>query len=216
MRFVGARTDGVIARQMRSDMLEVIRQDYITTARAKGLPESKVIYRHGLKNAMIPVLMVIGGVFGVSLGALLLQRLYFSFPGLGSIRLQALETVTIRLFRAASYLFNNVCSRDSLVDVIFAVIDPRIRSQYVRRRKERRKAGNAVKRKRKKSRIIDIWVQLKKNKLAVSSYRAYPAFLIAIFGRYITPLHMTRLTRQTHSPVPPSKLLGTDRWAATC
>jgi ABC-type dipeptide/oligopeptide/nickel transport system permease component len=81
----------LIARQVRSDMLEVLRQDYITTARAKGLSERRVIYRHALKNAMIPVIMVIGGVFGSSLGGSLITEMIYSIPGLGQYIMTALN-----------------------------------------------------------------------------------------------------------------------------
>ncbi len=127
----------VIARQMRSDMLEVIRQDYITTARAKGLPESRVIYRHGLKNAMIPVLMVIGGVFGVSLGGSLIAEVIFSLPGLGQYTLTGLGNRDYPVIQGSVLFISTIFALDILlVDVIFAFIDPRIRSQYIRKRKK--------------------------------------------------------------------------------
>ena len=133
----------VIARQMRSDMLEVIRQDFITTARAKGLPESKVIYRHGLKNAMIPVLMVIGGVFGVSLGGSLIAEVIFSLPGLGQYTLTGLGNRDYPVIQGSVLFISTMFALVILlVDVLFAYIDPRIRSQYVRRRKKRRKVGS--------------------------------------------------------------------------
>ena len=133
----------VIARQMRSDMLEVIRQDYITTARAKGLPENKVIYRHGLKNAMIPVLMVIGGVFGVSLGGSLIAEVIFSLPGLGQYTLTGLGNRDYPVIQGSVLFISTMFALVILlVDVIFAFIDPRIRSQYIRKRKRRRKVEN--------------------------------------------------------------------------
>jgi peptide/nickel transport system permease protein len=135
----------VIARQMRSDMLEVIRQDYITTARAKGLTENRVIYRHGLKNAMIPVLMVIGGVFGVSLGGALIAEVIFSLPGLGQYTLTGLGNRDYPVIQGSVLFISTIFALVILlVDVLFALIDPRIRSQYVRRRKKRRKAGNRI------------------------------------------------------------------------
>ena len=77
----------IIARQTRSNMLDVIRQDYITTARAKGQSEQIVRYRHALKNAMIPLIQIVGGVFGMSLGGAMITEVIFSVPGLGSYAL---------------------------------------------------------------------------------------------------------------------------------
>jgi len=126
----------LIARQMRSDLLEVIRQDYITTARAKGLPERKVIYRHGLKNAMIPIIMVIGGIFGVSLGGSLITEMIYSIPGLGSYIITGLNNRDYPVIQSGILVISTMFAIIILVvDVVFAIVDPRIRLQYVRRRK---------------------------------------------------------------------------------
>ena len=122
----------LIARQMRSDLLEVVRQDYITTARAKGLSERKVIYRHALKNAMIPVIMVIGGVFGSSLGGSLIAEVIYSIPGLGQFTLTGLSTRDYPVIQSSILILSTMFSLIILlVDVIFALVDPRIRSQYI-------------------------------------------------------------------------------------
>ena len=123
----------VIARQMRSNMLEVIRQDYIITARAKGLSEHKVLYRHALKNALIPVIMTVGSMFGMSLGGALISEVIFSIPGLGNYTLTGLVNRDYPVIQGSvlflSALFSIVIL---LIDIVFAFIDPRIRSQYVR------------------------------------------------------------------------------------
>lgn len=133
----------VIARQTRSNMLEQIRQDYITTARAKGLSEGRVIYRHALKNAVIPVIVVIGGMFGSLLGGVLISETIFSIPGLGTYTMSALTNRDYPVIQSSvlilSALFSIVIL---LVDIVFAMIDPRIRSQYGRKR-----AGRARKEK---------------------------------------------------------------------
>lgn len=130
----------VLARQMRSDMLEVVRQDYITTARAKGLSETTVIYRHGLKNAMIPVIMIIGGVFGTSLGGSLIAEVIYSIPGLGQYIMSALSNRDYPAIQSGILIISTMFAIVILiVDVIFAMVDPRIRSQYVG--KGRRKNG---------------------------------------------------------------------------
>jgi peptide/nickel transport system permease protein len=125
----------VIARQTRSNMLEVLGQDYITTARAKGLSERKVVYRHALKNALIPIIMVIGGMFGMSLGGSLIAEVIYSIPGLGSYTLSGLSSRDYPVIQGnvlfLSALFSFVML---LVDLIFAFVDPRIRSQYARKK----------------------------------------------------------------------------------
>jgi peptide/nickel transport system permease protein len=123
---------------MRSDLLEVVRQDYITTARAKGLSEGKVIYRHALKNAMIPVIMVIGGIFGTSLGGSLIAEVIYSIPGLGQYTLTALSNRDYPVIQSSILILSTMFAVVILlVDVVFALVDPRIRSQYVRRREKR-------------------------------------------------------------------------------
>ena len=133
----------LIARQMRSDLLEVVRQDYITTARAKGLTERKVIYRHALKNAMIPVIMVIGGVFGSSLGGSLIAEVIYSIPGLGQYTLTGLSNRDYPVIQSSVLIISAMFAIIILlVDVIFALVDPRIRSQYVS--KGRKKGGRQL------------------------------------------------------------------------
>jgi peptide/nickel transport system permease protein len=133
----------LIARQVRSDMLEVLRQDYITTARAKGLSERRVIYRHALKNAMIPVIMVIGGVFGSSLGGSLITEMIYSIPGLGQYIMTALNNRDYPVIQSGILIISTMFAIIILiVDVIFALVDPRIRSQYTKvRKKEGRQHG---------------------------------------------------------------------------
>ena len=120
-----------IARQTRSNLLEVIRQDFISTARAKGLSERVVLYRHALKNAVIPVIMVVGGIFGMALGGSMISEVVFSIPGLGAYTLSALQRrdypviQTSVLFMSAMFAVVLL-----LIDIAFALVDPRIRSQY--------------------------------------------------------------------------------------
>lgn len=126
----------LIARQMRSDMLEVLRQDYTTTARSKGLSERTVVYRHALKNAMIPVIMVVGGVFGSSLGGSLIAEVIFSIPGLGQYIMTGLNNRDYPVIQSGILIISGMFAVIILiVDVVFALVDPRIRSQYIRKRK---------------------------------------------------------------------------------
>lgn len=115
----------------RSSMLEVIRADYIRTARAKGQKESLVIVGHALKNAMIPVVTVIGMQFGGLLGGSLLIETVFAIPGLGKYIIDSISTRDYPvvqggvLLLAISFSIVNL-----LVDILYAYLDPRIKSQY--------------------------------------------------------------------------------------
>lgn len=130
----------LIARQMRSDMLEVLRQDYIVTARAKGLTERRIIFRHALKNAMIPVIMVVGGIFGSSLGGSLITEIIYSIPGLGQYIMTGLINRDYPIIQSGILIISAMFAVIILiVDVIFALVDPRIRMQYTGKGKRRRK-----------------------------------------------------------------------------
>ena len=133
----------IIARQMRSDMLEVLRQDYVTTAKAKGLTNRKVIYRHALKNATIPVIMVIGGIFGSSLGGSLITEVIYSIPGLGQYIMTALNNRDYPVIQSGILIISSLFAVIILlVDVVFALVDPRIRLQYMG--KGKRKEGKQL------------------------------------------------------------------------
>ena len=131
-----------ISRQSRSNMLQVIREDYITTARAKGQSEALITYRHALKNACIPLIMTIGGIFGGALGGSLVTEIIFSIPGLGQYMITSLTNRDYPAIQG-SVLFMSVifCAVMLLIDIAFAFVDPRIRSQYARRKV---KAGEEV------------------------------------------------------------------------
>ncbi|HIS01790.1 MAG TPA: ABC transporter permease [Candidatus Excrementavichristensenella intestinipullorum] len=120
-----------IARQTRSSMLEVIRQDYITTARAKGMKERAVIYKVALKNALIPVVTVIGMQIAGMFGGSLVSEVIFSIPGVGSYILNAITTRDYPTVRGGVLIISICfCLIMLLVDIAYAMIDPRIRAQY--------------------------------------------------------------------------------------
>ncbi len=128
---LGTGVAAIITRMTRSSMLEVIRQDYIRTARAKGVEEKKVINKHALGNALIPVITVVGLQFGYLLGGAVLTETVFSWPGVGRLMVEAIkqkDTPTV----LASVIFMSVVFSiaNLLVDILYAFIDPRIRSQY--------------------------------------------------------------------------------------
>jgi len=126
-------TAALIARTTRSSMLEVVRQDYIDTARAKGVAESKITLRHQLKNAMIPIVTVVGLQFGVLLGGSVMTESVFSWPGVGRFVVEAIKSKDIPCVLGSvvmlSIMFTFV---NLLVDILYAFIDPRIKSQYQR------------------------------------------------------------------------------------
>lgn len=130
----------LITRQMRSDFLEVIRQDFIVTARAKGQTEVKVLYRHALKNAVIPIVQIVGTLFGGALGGAMIAEVVFSVPGLGSYMISGLTSRDYPVILATSFFMSFAYSIVILlIDIAFAFIDPRIRSQYVRRQRKAKK-----------------------------------------------------------------------------
>jgi len=120
----------IVARMTRSAMLDVLRQDYIKTAKAKGLSQLKVIFKHALRNAMIPVVTTIGLQFGVLLGGAILTETIFAWPGVGKWMYDAVmqrDYMVIQggtLFIAGLFVVINLC-----VDVLYAVINPRISIQ---------------------------------------------------------------------------------------
>jgi len=125
---LGAASAAVIARMTRASMLEVVRQDYIRTARANGLREWVVIYKHALKNAMIPVITVFGLEFGYMLGGAVLTETVFSLPGVGRLMVEGIfqrdypVVQGAMLLVAATFVLVNL-----LTDIAYALFDPKIR-----------------------------------------------------------------------------------------
>jgi peptide/nickel transport system permease protein len=125
---LGLFSMAVIARMTRSAMLEVLYQDYIRTARAKGLREPRVLLWHALRNAMIPTLTIIGISFGSLLSGAVLTETIFAWPGLGryatasAISLDFPAVLGVTLVAAVVYTFINL-----IVDITYAQLDPRVR-----------------------------------------------------------------------------------------
>lgn len=121
-------TMAIVARMMRSSMLEVIGQDYIRTARAKGMHESKVIMKHALSNAFIPTLTLLGLQFGFLIGGAVITETIFSWPGVGGYitdSILATDYAPIQAFTLISAIVFSVVNL--IVDVLYGVFDPRIR-----------------------------------------------------------------------------------------
>ena len=125
---LGTSFAAIITRISRSSVLEVIRQDYITTARAKGLSERTVIWKHTLRNALITIITILGLQLGALLSGSVITETVFSWPGIGSLLIQAITTRDYKLaqgvilFFAMVYFFINLT-----VDLLYTWVDPRIR-----------------------------------------------------------------------------------------
>lgn len=128
---IGTSSAAAIARMTRSSMLEVIRQDYITTAEAKGQSELKIIIFHALKNALIPVITTVGIQFGNLLGGAVLTESIFAVPGVGKMMVDAIKARNYPVVQGGVLMVALTFSLVNLaVDILYAYVDPRIRSQY--------------------------------------------------------------------------------------
>ena len=131
-------------RMTRSSMLDVIHQDYIRSARAKGLSERKIIQKHALKNALIPILTVIGINFGTLLGGAVVTEAVFAIPGLGKYMVDAIKSRNYPVISGGviclAVLFSLVTI---LVDVLYAFVDPQVKAMYKATAKNRRKREGA-------------------------------------------------------------------------
>lgn len=130
---LSANTLAVVMRMTRSSLLETIRQDYIRTARAKGLKESVVIIKHGLRNAMIPIITTVGLQFGFSLGGAVLVETVFAWPGIGSLLVEAIRVKNTPIVLAIVVILATLFSIINLaIDILYAIFDPRIKTEYRR------------------------------------------------------------------------------------
>ena len=128
---LGLQSAAVFTRMTRSSMLEVLNMDYIRTARAKGLSERVVILKHALKNALIPVITVVGLQIGLLFGGAILTETVFAWPGVGRLMIDSIrakDTPVVQggvIFTASIFVFINL-----LVDILYAYVDPRVKAQY--------------------------------------------------------------------------------------
>lgn len=124
-----------VLRMTRSTMLETIRQDYIRTARSKGAAERRVIWGHALKNAMLPVVTVIGSEFGGLLGGSILIESVFGMPGLGSLVVTSIRSKDVPQVMAATLFIALIfCVVLLINDIVYAYIDPRVKARYEKQR----------------------------------------------------------------------------------
>jgi peptide/nickel transport system permease protein len=125
---VGYRYSAVATRMTRSSILEVMQEDYIRTARAKGVFERLVVARHGMRNAMLPVVTVIGLEFAFLIGGLVVTEQVFNLNGIGRLFVQAVARSDYTMIQSLVLLVS-VCFIliNFLIDMLYAVLDPRIR-----------------------------------------------------------------------------------------
>jgi peptide/nickel transport system permease protein len=132
---VGFGLAALITRTTRSSMLDVIRQDYMTTARAKGCSEKRVIFRHGLKNALIPIITAIGLQMSLVITGSVLAETVFSWPGIGRLVYDSISKRDTPMVTGAIIMCSVLmCIINLVVDLIYAFFDPRIKAQYSKKR----------------------------------------------------------------------------------
>lgn len=125
---MGGALAAILTRMVRTSMLEELGQDYIRTARAKGLPERTVVYRHALRNAMIPVMTVIGLQFGALLAGTIVTEKIFSWPGVGRLTIDAISSRDYYLVQGCILAIGlTYVAVNLLTDLLYSVANPRIR-----------------------------------------------------------------------------------------
>ena len=125
---MGSALAAILTRMVRTSMLEELSQDYIRTARAKGLPESTVVYRHALRNAMIPVITVLGLQFGALLAGAIVTETIFSWPGIGRLSIQAISNRDYYLVQGCILAIGlTYVAVNFLTDLLYSALNPRIR-----------------------------------------------------------------------------------------
>jgi peptide/nickel transport system permease protein len=118
----------IYARLLRANLLEVLGEDYIRTARAKGLSERRVIFHHGMRSALTPIVTVLGLDVGILVGGAILTESVFNIPGIGRLTFDAIQRGDIITVQGATlFLALAVCICNLLVDVMYSVLDPRVR-----------------------------------------------------------------------------------------
>ena len=135
---VGTGMTANLTRQTRSSMLDVIRADYLRTARAKGVSERRVILHHALRNALIPIITVIGGQVAATLAGSALTETVFAMPGVGRLIVDSVNKLDVNMITGCVSLKAMITATIMLVvDLLYALVDPRIKAQFVRGGKSR-------------------------------------------------------------------------------
>ena len=117
-----------ISRYMRGELLEVIRQDYMRTARAKGLTEKVVVFKHGLRNALMPIITIMGLSLPFLFSGAVIVEQVFGWPGMGRVAVDAAFQRDYSMFLAVNLIFGVMVVVGNLVaDILYAIVDPRVR-----------------------------------------------------------------------------------------
>jgi len=128
---------------VKQALLEVIRADFVSTAKSKGISQRDVIWKHALPNALIPIITVIGGSFGMMLGGATITESIFSIPGIGLYMMSGINNRDYPVVRGCIiYIAFMFAVMMLLTDLIYAFVDPRIKAQYVRAKKQPEKTAD--------------------------------------------------------------------------
>jgi peptide/nickel transport system permease protein len=125
---LGTAMAAILARMVRATLLEVLGEDFIRTARAKGLSEGVVVWRHALRNALLPVVTIMGLQLGVLLGGAVVTEIVFSWPGVGQLTIDAIQRRDYPVVQACVLLISvSYVVINTLTDMVYAWLDPRVR-----------------------------------------------------------------------------------------
>jgi peptide/nickel transport system permease protein len=125
---LGTAMSAILARMVRSSLLEVLGEDYIRTARAKGLGEFQVIFKHALRNATLPIITILGLQLGTLLGGAVITEIVFSWPGVGQLTIESIQRRDYPVLQACVLLISLAYVLvNTLTDIVYAWLDPRIR-----------------------------------------------------------------------------------------
>lgn len=135
---IGTGQTAILTRTTRSSMLDVIRQDYLRTARSKGVSEKKVITKHALKNALIPIITIIGSNFAGIIGGAALTETVFTWPGVGRLLVESIGQRDVPLATGTVVMTSVLTSLILLaIDILYAYVDPRIKGNYTKGKKKK-------------------------------------------------------------------------------
>jgi len=127
---LGTALAALLSRLVRGSMLEVLREEYVTVARAKGVPELRVLFKHALRNALLPVITVMGLELGALLGGAIITEKIFAWPGLGTLLLTSIEKRDFNTVRATVLCFTlSYVAVNLATDLVHALVDPRLRGK---------------------------------------------------------------------------------------
>ena len=127
---LGTAMAAILSRMVRATLLEVLEEDYIRTARAKGLHESQIILQHALRNATLPIITVIGLQLGTLLGGAVITEIVFSWPGVGHLTIEAIQRRDYPMLQACVLVISLAyVVVNTVTDILYAWLDPRVRLQ---------------------------------------------------------------------------------------